>query len=242
MCGVSIVVPVCNERDNLEKLVEKIESAMGGERTPSWELILVDDGSTDGSDAVMTALARERPHLRHLHFTCNQGQTAAMDAGIRAARGTYVVTMDADLQNDPADIPNLLDHMEEGIGCVAGVRTKRRDNWLRRVSSRFANWVRNKLSNENITDTGCSLKVFRRACFDRIQLFEGLHRFLPTLVKMEGYRVVEVPVRHHPRHAGESKYGVWNRVFKSLWDLLAVRWMKRRHLRYEFRQPGDSSK
>jgi len=230
---LSIIVPVYNECDNLQKLGEAIRAAMEKISPSFWEVICVNDGSTDGSTAILERMAKADPHFIPLHFRENQGQTAAFDAGIRAAKGELLVTMDADLQNDPADISLLLDRLEDGIGVVCGVRVKRNDTWLRRASSRFANAVRNWISKDNVTDTGCSLKLFRAECFANIKLFEGLHRFLPTLVKMEGYRAVEVPVSHHPRYAGESKYGVWNRVFKSFKDLLAVRWMKSRLLHYE---------
>ena len=235
MLQISVVVPVYNEVDNLEPLIQRIESALAGRKAESWEAILVDDGSKDGTTPLMDELSPRHPNFRMVHFVTNQGQTAAMDAGIRLARGAFIVTMDADLQNDPDDIETLMGRMDDQVDCVCGVRVKRQDNWIRLVSSRIANGIRNRLSQETITDTGCSLKAFRRECFDRIQLFEGMHRFLPTLVKMEGYRVTEVPVKHHPRVAGTSKYGVLNRLFKSFRDLLAVRWMKQRQLRYQIR-------
>ncbi|MDJ0838420.1 MAG: glycosyltransferase family 2 protein [Acidobacteriota bacterium] len=230
---ISIILPIYNERDNLHRLAEKIREAMGKLGDTTWEAMCVNDGSVDDSGIILESIASDDPRFRPLHFKCNQGQTAAFDAGIRNAKGRLLVTMDADLQNDPADIPLLLEHLSDDIGAVCGVRVKRRDNFIRRISSRLANWVRNRLSGDNITDTGCSLKLFRAECFQNIRLFEGMHRFLPTLVKMEGFRIVEVPVSHHPRFAGESKYGVWNRLFKSFKDLLAVRWMKTRGLRYE---------
>jgi len=235
MIELSLVIPVYNEAENIETLAGRIEEAMAARPSDSWEAILVNDGSDDGSDLILDELAKRKPQFRPVHFVRNQGQTAAMDAGIRRARGRLLATMDADLQNDPKDIETLMDHLTDDVDCVCGVRVKRQDDWLRRLSSRIANGVRNWLSNETITDTGCSLKLFRTHCFDGVKLYEGMHRFLPTLVKLEGYRVIETPVGHHPRHAGESKYGVWNRVFKSFLDLLAVRWMKKRYLRYEVR-------
>lgn len=233
---LSVVIPILNEAENLATLAEKITQAL--DKTPhiaadAWEVWLVNDGSTDTSADVIASIHKQDQRFKGLHFRKNQGQTAAMDAGIRNAKGTFILTMDADLQNDPADVPSLFKAMKAGVGAVCGVRVNRQDTWLRRISSHLANRVRNKLSGETITDTGCSLKLFRRECFDHIKLFEGLHRFLPTLIKMEGYDVVEIPVQHHPRLAGNSKYGVWNRLFKSFRDLLAVRWMKSRMLRYE---------
>lgn len=230
---LSIVAPVYNEVENLENLVKKVSEAMAAESIEIWEIVLVNDGSTDGSAELMGRLSKRNPHVKAVHFNRNYGQTAAMDAGMRAAIYDFVMTIDADLQNDPADVGKLFSKMEEGIGCVCGVRTKRRDSWVRLLSSRVANAVRNYVSDETITDTGCSLKLFRRSCLEEIKLYEGMHRFLPTLVKMQGYQVVEVPVNHLPRVKGVSKYGVWNRVFRSFFDLLAVRWMKKRWLNYQ---------
>ena len=200
-----------------------------------YEILVVDDGSTDGTFDVLKALRKEHPQLRALRFKRNRGQTAAMDAGFRNAAGDIVVTIDADMQNDPADIPKLLDAMADW-DAVCGMRLKRRDNFVRRTSSRIANWVRNKLSNDDIRDTGCTLKAYRRECLLRLKLFEGMHRFLPTLLRMEGFRVTEMAVNHRPRLQGKTKYNVWNRVFKSFKDLLAVRWMKRRRIHYEIRE------
>src|SRR5262245_27279337 len=198
----------------------------------SYEVLMVDDGSTDGSDAVLKSLAAEHAELRVVRFARNAGQTAAMDAGFRRARGRVVVTLDADLQNDPADIPRLVRELE-GWDAVVGVRAVRRDSLVRRVSSRIANYVRNRLSDETITDTGCSLKAYRREALHSLKLYRGMHRFLPTLLKMEGYRVRELPVGHRARAHGDSKYGIGNRLVPSFLDLLAVRWMKKRALRYE---------
>jgi glycosyltransferase involved in cell wall biosynthesis len=228
---LSVVAPVFNERDNLEPLVRELRETLAPTGIP-FEILLVNDGSTDGSEAEIGELVRAHPGVRGLHFRENRGQTAAFDAGFAAARGTWVVTVDADLQNDPADIPGLLTRLEDA-DAVVGYRKRREDRWLRRVSSRIANGVRNRLSGDDIIDTGCSLKAFRRDCLSGLKLFTGMHRFLPTLLRMEGYRVVQVPVGHRPRRAGESKYGVWNRVFRSFVDLLVVRWMKKRRLGYE---------
>jgi len=230
--SLSVVVPVFNEIENLDKLCSKIAEVMNQLNPEFWEVVLVNDGSRDGSGEWLAAYCETNPHFRVVHFHQNQGQTAAFDAGFHTAEGEFLVTMDADLQNDPADIPLLLKLMKDGIGAVCGVRVKRRDNWVRRLFSKTANAIRNLISGDNITDTGCSLKLFRTACFKRMPMFEGMHRFFPTLVKMEGYEVLEVAVGHHPRFAGESKYGVWNRIFRSFGDLLAVRWMKMRKLRY----------
>jgi len=228
---LSVVVPVYNERDNLDPLVRELLESLGGDSL-KFEIILVDDGSDDGSSERIAQLARAHECVRGLHFRANRGQTAAFDAGFKAARGLWVVTVDADLQNDPADIRALLDALGESDAAV-GYRSTRQDNWLRRVSSRIANAVRNRLSGDDIIDTGCSLKLFRRECLAGIKLYRGLHRFLPTLLRMEGYTVIQVPVGHRPRKWGRSKYGVGNRVFTAFADLLAVRWMKKRQLDYE---------
>jgi len=232
---LSICVPVYNEQENLPLLheaVRRVTDAHGIEA----EIILVDDGSKDDSWKAIESLVAKDPLVRGLRFKRNCGETAASDAALRAARGKYVMTMDADLQNDPADIPAFLHALASGIDCVCGTRVATRskgDNFVRVASSRIANWVRNKLSNENISDAGCTYRAFKRECMERIKLYRGLHRFIPTLLKMEGYAVMEIPVRNNPRLHGESKYGVWNRLFKSFHDLLAIRWMKSRILGYE---------
>ena len=228
---LSIVIPVYNERDNLEPLLREILASLGG-LGRTYEVLMVDDGSTDGSEEVLRRLRAGHPCLRVVRFARNAGQTAAMDAGFRRARGDVIVTLDADLQNDPVDIPRLLGEMP-GWDAIVGVRAVRRDNLVRRVSSRVANYVRNRLSDESISDTGCSLKAYRRNALQRLVLYDGMHRFLPTLLKMEGFRVREMPVGHRPRAHGRSKYGISNRLVPSFVDLLAVRWMKRRKLRYE---------
>lgn len=232
---VSIVIPVYDERDNLEPLVAEIAAAMagGGRGGRRYEVVAVDDGSTDGSLDALKALKRTHPELHIVSFAANAGQTAAFAAGFRAARGAVIVTMDADGQNDPADVPALLEALERSdASAVAGYRVRRHDSAWKRVQSRIANGVRNRLNHETIRDTGCSLKAFRAAALRELPLFTGMHRFLPTLVRMRGGTVTEVAVRHRPRRSGRTKYGMWNRVFRSLADAFAVRWMQRRQLRY----------
>lgn len=228
---LSVVAPVYNERDNLDPLVEELRETLTRDSLV-FEIILVDDGSRDGSSERIAELADRHDDVRGVHFRANRGQTAAFDAGFKAARGRWVVTLDADLQNDPGDIRALLLALGEADAAV-GYRTTRKDTWLRRVSSRVATAVGNRILEDDIIDPGCSLKLFRRECLEQIKLYRGLHRFLPTLLRMEGYRVIQVPVGHRPRRRGRSKYGVWNRVFRAFADLLVVRWMKKRRLDYE---------
>jgi glycosyltransferase involved in cell wall biosynthesis len=228
---LSVVAPVYNERENLEPFIRELSESLSGHAL-EYEIILVDDGSDDGSSEQIDELARSASRVRGLHLARNRGQSAAIDAGFKAARGRAVVTMDADLQNDPADIPALLAALEEYDAAV-GYRRRRRDSWVRRLSSRIANSVRNRLSGDDIIDTGCSLKAFRRESLEGIKLYGGMHRFLPTLLRIEGRRVVQLPVNHRPRYRGTSKYGIRNRVFSSFQDLLVVRWMRKRRLDYE---------
>jgi len=225
---VSLVIPVYNEEESLPTLATEIARAMAGTLRP-YEILFVDDGSTDGTPAALAALARTDRRVRVLRQRRNSGQSAALAAGFRHARGEVVVTLDADLQSDPADIPLLLAPLSE-FDVVAGVRTRRRDNWLRRVSSRIANRVRNRLTHEAITDTGCSLKAFRASYLVHIPVFTGMHRFLPTLLRFQGARVTEVAVHHRPRLYGQPKYNIRNRIFRATADLLAVRWLESRFI------------
>jgi len=231
---LSLIVPVYNERESLAILVEEIGRALPGRR---YEIVAVDDGSSDGSLDELKALKSDPPELHIVAFAANAGQTAAFAAGFRVARGRVVVTLDADLQNDPADIPALVAELaKSGATAVAGYRVDRRDSGWKRLQSRIANGVRNRLNRETIRDTGCSLKAFRADALRELALFNGMHRFLPTLIRMQGGSVREVPVRHRPRRYGKTKYGMWNRVFRGLADALAVRWMQRRALRYRVRE------
>jgi len=229
----SVVVPVYNERDNLEPLVAAVRAVMDG-LDGTWELVLVDDGSNDGSSEKLDEMAAGDGTLRVLHFVENCGQSAAFDAGFRHARGRVVITLDADLQSDPADIPKLLPLLD-GADAAVGIRQKRRDTAWKRLSSRFANTVRNRLTRESIQDTGCPLKVFRAEAIKSVPMFRGSHRFFPTLLRMNGYTVVELPVSHAPRRAGTSKYGTWDRALSGLRDVLGVRWLQDRHLNWRLK-------
>ena len=228
---VSIIVPVYNERENLVLLDQEITKSIKP-LNKSYEVILVDDGSTDGSSELIRVLQEKNSTIRLIRFGHNHGQTAAFAAGFDKARGDIIVTMDADLQNSPSDIPLLLTAIKD-YDVVCGWRHKRNDPWIKKISSKVANSVRNSLSDESIADTGCSLKAFRRECFKDIKLYNGMHRFFPTLMKMEGFSVTQVKVGHYPRIHGHSKYNIRNRLFASFKDLLAIRWMKKRQLNYD---------
>jgi dolichol-phosphate mannosyltransferase len=231
---ISIVVPCYNEQENLRPLLAEVHSVLDPVGKP-WEMVITDDASKDGSWDEMRAIAREDPRLRVQRNRRNSGETAASWAGMRSARGRVVVTMDADLQNDPKDLPRFLDALKT-FDVVCGTRVDSRkegDSFIRIASSRIANWVRNKLSSESISDAGCTYRAFKRECIEGLQLFKGMHRFLPTLFKLQGYTVTEIAITNRPRIHGESKYGVWNRLFKSFRDLLAVRWMKDRWIKID---------
>jgi dolichol-phosphate mannosyltransferase len=234
---ISVVIPIKDERDNLPPLTEQLLKVLGTHersRTTPFEILYIDDGSTDGSSQLMDNLAAQYPQVRVLHFDRNYGQTSAFDAGFRQAKGDLIVTLDGDLQFDPADILTLLP-LAAQYDLVCGWRKDRHDNLVRKLSSRIAYGFRSAVLGDRIHDTGCSLKVFHREVAEKLQLFEGLHRFFPALAKMHGFTLTEVPVRHLPRAHGTSKYGIGNRLFKSLYDLIAVRWMQRRVLRYTLR-------
>lgn len=225
---VSVVVPVYNEEACVELLVERTCGVMDGTGM-RYELILVDDGSRDRSVALATALMPARPALRLIRLRKNSGQTVAMDVGFKAARGRIVVSMDGDLQNDPVEIPRLLKILDRGEAeMVTGIRIRRRDNWVRRIASRIGNGFRNVVTGDRIDDVGCSLRVFRRECLEGLPVFKGMHRFFPTLVRMQGFRVQQVPVAHRPRPYGQTKYSIGNRMWSGMMDCFGVRWLKSR--------------
>jgi dolichol-phosphate mannosyltransferase len=233
MPSLSIVIPVYNEEDNLEPLWAELAPVLEGLGL-DFEVIFVDDGSHDRSAEVIRGLREADRRVRLVRFKANAGESAATDAGFRAARGRWVVTMDADLQNDPADIPRLVAHLDRW-DAVTGWRVNRAsgDVLPKRIASRVANRIRNWVSDETVADSGCTFRAFRRDCLRGLVLYRGFHRFIPTLLRMHGYRVIEVPVNHRPRRFGRSKYGITNRALVAFCDLLVVRWMKSRTLRYE---------
>lgn len=229
---LSLVVPAYNEQENIDELLRRVGVALALTQR-SFEVVIVDDGSTDDTPRLLQKAMATLPWLRVLRMARNGGQSAAFDAGFKAARGQVIATIDADLQNDPEEIPRLLPMLGDGVDMVNGWRQKRQDTPMRRVQSRIANRIRNWISQETIQDSASSLKVYKRQCLDGIFLYKGMHRFMPTLVKMRGFKVIEVPVKHSPRFAGTAKYGLRNRAWRAFIDLLAVRWMKSRHLRYD---------
>jgi dolichol-phosphate mannosyltransferase len=233
VADLSVVIPVYNEEESLPPLWEELREVLDGLGV-DYEVLFVDDGSHDRSAEIVRGFRDGSPRVRLVRLKANAGETAATDAGFRAARGRRIVTMDADLQNDPRDIPMLLDHLDRW-DAVTGWRVQRGDgdSWVRRLSSRVANRVRNALNDEAVQDSGCTFRAFRRECLRGLVLFHGFHRFVPTLLRMRGYRVLEVPVHHRARRYGRSKYGIANRALVALVDVLVVRWMKRRLLRYE---------
>lgn len=228
--SLTVVVPVYNEAENIRPLVKQLRAALEG-----WpgevEMVFVDDGSADATLEELKRVQEADPRVRIAHFRRNLGQTAAMAAGFHLARGRAVVTIDGDLQNDPAEIPRLVEMLNDW-DCVCGIRVRRHDSWWKRISSRIGNGFRNWATGDNIVDTGCTLKAFRCECLEGLELYRGLHRFLPTLLKMRGWRVTQVPVAHRPRMHGETKYGTWGRMTKGLGDVWAVRWMKKNRIDY----------
>jgi glycosyltransferase involved in cell wall biosynthesis len=224
---------VYDEEESLPPLWTELREVLE-ELGLTFEVIFVDDGSRDRSAEVIRGFREADPRVRLVRLKENGGETAATDAGFKAARGSRVVVMDADLQNDPRDIPTLLAHLDHW-DAATGWRVERAqgDGLVRRVSSRIANGFRNWMSGESIHDSGCTFRAFRRECLRGLVLYRGFHRFIPTLLKMRGYRVIEVPVSHRPRRFGRSKYGILNRAMVAFADLLAIRWMKARLLHYE---------
>lgn len=231
---ISIVVPLYNEEENINLLTQKILSVMSG-TGEEFELIFVDDGSTDGSLKIIKDLRNVNRQIRVIKFEKNYGQSAAFDHGFKTAKGDIIVTLDADLQNDPDDIPKLLDKLKE-CDMVYGWRRKRKDPLIKLISSRIGNYIRNKLTGEDIKDTGCSLKAYRKECLRDLKLYNGMHRFLPTLINLEGFKVEEVEVSHHHRKYGKSKYNIRKRLVWPFLDLLAIIWMKKRHLVYKWEE------
>ncbi|MDH4451676.1 MAG: glycosyltransferase family 2 protein [Verrucomicrobiota bacterium] len=226
---LSVVVPLYNEEDNVVEMQQQIDAALAGR---DYELVLVDDGSKDQT----LARIQPGPRVRVIVLEKNSGQSAAMHAGIHGAKGDVIITLDGDLQNDPADIPVMIAKLDEGFDLVCGYRAKRKDTPFKRLQSRIANFVRSRFVGDHVRDTGCTLKVMRRDCREALLLFNGMHRFIPALIRNMGWRVTEVPVNHRPRIHGVSKYGFGNRALRATTDMFGVRWLNSRRTRYSIRE------
>src|ERR1700746_1618236 len=227
--AVSVVVPLFNEEESIGILQSELSAAL---RDIDYEIIFVDDGSVDRT----VERIESATNVRVIRFEKNTGQSAAIYAGLTAARGATAVLIDGDLQNDPADIPRLLAEISRGADLVCGYRARRKDTLLKRITSRVANFVRSRFTGDGVRDTGCTLKAMRRDCIGALVPFKGMHRFIPALVKGAGYRLVEIPVNHRPRRFGQSKYGLGNRAVRATIDMLGVRWLLFRRLNYKIRQ------
>jgi dolichol-phosphate mannosyltransferase len=227
--AVSVIVPVFNEQENISILQTELARALA---ELDHEIIFVDDGSTDRTAEQIKRTAE----VRVLRFEKNTGQSAAMYAGLKAARGETLVLIDGDLQNDPADIPRLLAEVARGADLACGYRQNRKDTKIKRLTSRIANFVRSRFTKDGVRDTGCSLKAMRRECVGALIPFKGMHRFIPALIKGAGFRLVEVPVHHRPRRFGQSKYGLRNRALRATIDMFGVRWLLSRQANYKLRR------
>jgi dolichol-phosphate mannosyltransferase len=228
--AVSVIAPLFNEEDSISILQAELTSAL---KDFDHEIIFVDDGSIDRTAERIEAA----PNVRVIRFEKNTGQSAAIYAGLHAARGATAVLIDGDLQNDPADIPRLLSEIARGADLVCGYRAQRRDTRVKRLTSWIANAVRSRFTKDGVRDTGCTLKAMRRECLSALVPFKGMHRFIPALVKGAGYRLVEIPVNHRPRRFGQSKYGLGNRAVNATMDMFGVRWLLSRRLNYKIREP-----
>ena len=224
---LSAVLPCFEEADSLPPLIGELRAALAGTGR-SFEIVCVDDGSGDGTADVVRRASAVMPELRLLRHVARSGQSAALATGLRAARGAVLLTLDGDGQNDPADLPRLIAALAAGADAACGVRVRRADGWLRRVSSRVGNRFRDVVTGVPVRDAGCGLRALRRECLEELPAFDGLHRFIPTLLKLQGFTVVELEVSHRPRLAGVAKYGVGNRALRGFWDCLVMRWFARR--------------
>lgn len=236
----SLILPVYNEEECVESTIREAYEVM--KTLPGdFEVLAVDDGSDDGSGAILKVLAAEFDKLRVIRLVPNSGQSAALGAGIKHSRGKIIITMDADGQNDPADIPRLIEGLKDYDMCC-GYRTARKDSFSKSIGSKLANWVRNRVLNEEIIDTGCTLKAFKAGVVPDVVTLRGMHRFLPALARMEGARITQIPVRHRPRKGGQSKYTNIGRLLETVWDLWAVRWMQKRKRRFKVEVEDENHK
>lgn len=237
---LSVIIPVKDEAENIPFLAQEIESVLS--QTPwNYEILWIDDGSTDGSREILDALTADNVRVRVIHLKKNTGQSAAMWVGFQQSRGGILVTLDGDGQNDPRDVPLLVEKVAAGeVDMANGYRHERRDSLKRIIASRIANGFRNWLTGKTVRDVGCSIRAFRRECVQHIPLFHGMHRFIPTLVVMQGYRIGEWPVNHRPRQRGKTKYTINNRLWVGLMDAFGVLWLKKRNVMHKLRQALDN--
>jgi dolichol-phosphate mannosyltransferase len=237
---IAIIVPVYDEEENVLPMAREVTAAMKSQ-SRAYQLVFVDDASRDSTWQKIEQARHEFPNIRGLRHAVNSGQSAALWTGIRATQSPIIATLDGDLQNDPADIPKMLPALEKA-DFICGVRAKRRDSFVRRHSSKVARWARKSALKVDFCDTGCAMRVFRRSALDGVFPFNGFHRFLPVLVHGNGASTLEVPVNHRPRVAGVSKYGVWNRLWRGIYDLIALSWFQKRRLRpVQFTETHPSS-
>ena len=238
---ISLIIPVKDEEQSIIELAEEVTQVMQSTQW-SWECLWLDDGSVDGTPYKLESISQRGPHHRFLSLAQNFGQSAALHTGFKYARGNIFVTLDGDGQNDPSEIPSLVRRLlEEGADMVNGWRSERMDTFVRKISSKVANGFRNWITHDRVRDVGCSLRAFHHECVENIPLFAGMHRFLPTLVRIAGYtRIIEIPVHHRPRKRGMTKYGIQNRLWVGLADTFAVRWMRSRLVFPVIREPFGS--
>jgi dolichol-phosphate mannosyltransferase len=231
---LSVIIPVFNEEGNVAPLQTELESVL---KEVPYEIVFVDDGSQDRT----VQRIRCGPQVKVVKLTRNSGQSAAIYAGLTTASGDLLILIDGDLQNDPKDIPRLVAEIEKGFDLVCGYRLNRKDSWLKRVQSAIANGIRSRFTKDGIRDTGCTLKAMRRECRQALIPFNGMHRFIPALIKGLGYKITEIPVNHRPRGSGVSKYNFGNRAFRATMDMLGVRWLLGRQIRVQT-QPSEESR
>ncbi len=232
---ISVVVPIYNEQENISELYRELTAVLSS-LNQDYEIIFVDDGSIDSSLEILKGLKKANSHIKILSLDKNYGLSTAIAVGIEKAQGDIIVTIDGDLQNDPEDIPKLLGYIHQGYDVVSGWRKNRKDPLVKKISSKIANFIRNKLTSEDIKDSACMLKAYKREYIKKIKFYRGWHRFLPTLLKMEGAKVIEIEVNHRPRKYGKSKYGIKNRFIKPLIDALVISWLKMNTITYKIKE------
>jgi glycosyltransferase involved in cell wall biosynthesis len=228
----SVVVPLYNEKENVPILAERIEAVFANLGDYEYECLFVNDGSVDGTREAIEALHSQNSHFRALHLVANRGQSAALVAGMRRAKGEYILTLDGDLQNDPCDFPVILELLQSH-DCVCGYRAKRNDNWVRKLSSKIGNRARQAVLHDGVKDAGCGSKGFRRCCVEHVVPFNGAHRYFAVMMRAAGLSIAECEVTHHPRMHGVSKYGINNRLWRGMYDLIGVLWLKKRYVTFQ---------